>query len=247
MYRTDVDSYRQPDIDLKVVTAEGWKNPDRPIDAPCGCRVTDDHRVTLYEDRYFRGSLREENGVIAGKFTVAKEIKASYVGVLQAALAYALSRRGDLLLHASGVQRHGRTWLFSGLSGSGKTTIATELSGGGRAFCVDRAIVSQTSERAFLAYPTPISDSDNAVAPVSGARVDGILFIHQADTCSLEPLSASEAARHILRNVLSPLRRPSWDTMMLQTVEAIAGSGLCYQLGFLKDESFWPLIDSLVS
>jgi len=54
--------------------------------------------------------------------------------------AAVLAREGALLLHAAGVEFHGRALLFIGPSGAGKST-ASALTDGAKAFTRDRAVL----------------------------------------------------------------------------------------------------------
>jgi hypothetical protein len=81
-----------------------------------------------------------------------------------------LSRRGQLMVHASAVEVDGGAVLFLGDSGRGKSTLAASLALRGRALMSDDGVLVESREGAFHAHPRGTAvrlwaDSMRALAP----------------------------------------------------------------------------------
>ena len=185
---------------------------------------------------------RSPNGKIQADWTAHIDHPAQLHSAVKMTLAYALSFDGNFLLHASGVLRRGKLWLFAGPSGSGKSTIAEQLNAGGSLFCTDQAVLS-VSEGIVEAYATPLSDFDARSRIRDRYPVEALIFIRQSQTHSLRRLFEHELGVRLLRNILFIPGADDRTRILLDSVSRIASSVPGYALEFKKDCEFWPLLD----
>jgi hypothetical protein len=152
---------------------------------------------------------------------------------------------GKLLLHASGVIRRGRLWLFCGPSCSGKTTIATELNAGGDPFSLDMVVISCGEDGRIAADSTPLSDDRGVAAPRSQYSVFGIALIEQSPKDEIFCLSAHQIATKLMAESVWFSKSTEGIGRLMEIVGRIVESTRCVGLRFTKSESFWALLDEI--
>ncbi len=101
------------------------------------------------------------------------------MGLLAAEMAMnlqmALGWRRHVLIHASAVERGGRSIILSGVSGSGKSTLAALLGEGGWRFMGDEFSLIDPANGDNLAFPRPVSLKNQSIAEMTG-RVTAARF-----------------------------------------------------------------------
>ena len=146
--------------------------------------------------------------------------------------------KGGTPLHAAGVARHDRGYLFLGPSGAGKSTVAV-LSGRVQGATVhdDWLLVGRRSGNYFLAHP------DSHIAPALRA----ILLLRKGDTDRLAALSPQATCAHLARSILDYMTGQDlsvpWIRQAFHNAAAIARSIPGYELCFRKSPDFWQVID----
>lgn len=191
----------------------------------------------------FSGVLDSEPGGYTGHIRIFRDDSIVFSSALMVCLSLVCMDAGKLLLHASGVYRAGKVWLFCGSSGSGKTTIALKLNGGREPFSVDRIIIVPGYDETLTAFSTPFGfDAENCLTSRSG-RVIGFCFIEQADRHEIKRMSSEEVISEIVQQINCYTREPSIIEKVLKTMAIIAEKYPCYRLCFRKDEGFWTLLD----
>ncbi len=189
------------------------------------------------------GTISKRDTGILSDWTIFYDHPAQIHSTVKTTFIYALSYERKLLLHCSGVIRNEKLYLFVGPSGRGKTTIAEQLNGGGIPFCTDTAVIA-VSNNPPLAHPTPFSDFKN-VCPKSDPKTPtAVVFIEQAETHSLQPLSEIATGRGILKNMHFIPGSYRLTQALLDAAAEIASTVPGLHLKFRKDEGFWPLLDS---
>ncbi|MBN1652487.1 MAG: hypothetical protein JXA30_01795 [Deltaproteobacteria bacterium] len=208
-------------------------------------RYSDDFYSLNLEFLTFYGSLSYRPKRYEGNMYVFRDVLPCYNDALWVCLSIICSDRGQLLLHASGVNIDGRVWLFCGPSGSGKTTIALKLRHRGVPFSDDRVIVEPCEDGSLKAFSTPFGSDVLSYRNAQSGIVEGICFIEQGDQHRLSLMKQDEIVSKIFPQIACFSRDPSVLDKVMSTISLIAENRYCYSLTFREDESFWPLLYNL--
>lgn len=153
-------------------------------------------------------------------------------------------RPKSFLIHASGVSRSGRGFVFAGRSGSGKSTIASLSSQ--ETVLNDETVIIETQNSGFCVRGTPFNGNfkskENANAPL-----EAIFLLKHAKENYLRPLGKSDFVRRFIREVVPSAPLLSMDragafSEMLEFCSLLVEEVPVYQLGFRPDRSFWECI-----
>ncbi|MHB1295218.1 MAG: phosphoenolpyruvate carboxykinase (ATP) [Anaerolineae bacterium] len=162
--------------------------------------------------------------------------------------------RGDhtaRLVHGCGVVVDGQGYLFIGPSGAGKSTVASLA--GTRRVLNDETVALRAEPGGFRIAGTPfLGDIE---CPTSGWHpLHAVLMLRQSLVVGLQPLSAGEAFGRFLPQVLStrpinapqlPVRPESRIADRADLAAAAVRALPMYELCFRRDDTFWPLVESL--
>ncbi len=149
--------------------------------------------------------------------------------------------RGGFVLHAAGIVRDSRAFIFFGHSGAGKSTIA-ELSQGHQILSDDLVILFKT-DQGFSATTTPFwgaypqACKDTGLYPVAG-----VFQLYQSDRTDVVRLAKAPAAGLILSCcpfVSDPARRAH---NLLNLIGDLCRALPVYRLEFCNDKAFWNRI-----
>jgi hypothetical protein len=163
---------------------------------------------------------------------------------LRVLYAWRCLQAGALLLHASGVIRHGRGYVFFGPSGSGKTTI-TRLSQNDTVLSDDLVIIKQQAAR-FCVFGVPFR-GDLPEAPRTNAVADlqGLFALVKHSEHRVSPMPAPEAVARLsacVPFVLTHSANARWVTEICASLNAaVPVRKLCFR----RDDEFWEIIDGL--
>jgi hypothetical protein len=161
---------------------------------------------------------------------------------LRVLYAWRCVHHGALLLHASGVIKDGRAFVFFGPSGSGKTTMArlsldhTVLS--------DDLMIIKKEDGAYKAYGVPFR-GDIPEAPRTNAQANlyGLFRLKKDTSHFTRPLSCSQATADLISCVPLVVE----DQIMSQRAMAICADLVASvpvkELHFTQDQGFWRVID----
>jgi hypothetical protein len=146
-----------------------------------------------------------------------------------------LARQGGILLHAAGVLREDRAWLFTGPSGSGKSTLSEFFAARGASVLSDERIIIQKINDEFMAFGTPWAGF-SGLAENQSTRVDGVYCIHHGkDGHALRPLHARETSVRVLRQCFLPHWDPEGMSKTLAFLTELIEQVECRELAFLKN------------
>lgn len=150
--------------------------------------------------------------------------------------------RGALLLHASGVVRLGKGYVFFGPSGSGKTTIS-QLSLEHTVLSDDLVIVKKYSQTCRV-YGVPFR-GDMPEAPRANVEADlrGLFMLVKADEHRLTPVSASEAVARLAACVPFVMSQPANAWRVAELCADLVASMPVFALHFRREAGFWSVID----
>ncbi len=160
---------------------------------------------------------------------------------LRALYAHLVVGQEGLLVHAAGVMREGRAYVFLGPSGSGKTTIA-RLSSEAVILSDDMVIMKKT-ETSVCAYGVPFR-GDLPEAPRSNvvADVAGIFCLRKGTVHSLKSLPMAQALAELVACVPFVMGTPAMGERVAAIGEQIVRCVPVKELTFRQDAGFWPLV-----
>jgi hypothetical protein len=163
---------------------------------------------------------------------------------LRVLYAWETLARGGLLLHASGVVRGEKGYVFFGHSGAGKTTIAN-LSTPSLVLSDDLVIVRRMGRR-VLVYGVPFCGAERAAPRTNAVAPLVALFAPlQAPDHRVEPLSPAAAAGRLASCVPFVMHQPHAIRQVMETCAGLLDLVPSYLLHFRKDSEFWEVIDDL--
>ena len=161
---------------------------------------------------------------------------------LRVATAWSALETGGLLLHACGVVRGGRAFVFFGASGVGKSTVA----GLSRAWTVlsDDLVLVERSEQGYVACGVPFRGSAwDAPRANQYAPLAGLYALRQAPAHALRSLARPEATARLAAAAPFVTHCAASSTAVLVTCAALVAHVPVAELMFRKDEAFWEVID----
>lgn len=173
---------------------------------------------------------------------VAKNVY-SLDSALRVFLSRVLPVRQGLLLHAAGLIKDGRGFVFPGRSGAGKSTLVRQ-SPGGEALS-DELVIVQKRQNRYHCYGTPFwGELAQAGRPLS-APLQALCFLKKGKTLSFQRLTPAA----VIQRALAAVMHFSSQTQAAENVldclwdltERVAG----FELTFPKGKSVWPLLERL--
>lgn len=118
---------------------------------------------------------------------------------LRTYLSFDLLRRGGLMLHAAGLRKGGRAWLFPGISGAGKSTLSRLAGRAGLEVISDEISLALPSGRGWRLYGSPFWGEMRAAGRPGSWPLAGVLFPVKAKRHGLADCGRGEALRRLLR------------------------------------------------
>jgi hypothetical protein len=172
--------------------------------------------------------------------------------LVSVAYAMAVRRHQGILLHAAGIAREGRGYVFAGPTGSGKTTLARRS----RQFTVlaDDGVVIRRQNGSFVASSTPWNllapswHADFQQEPVRSVGLEAVFFLSQGQATKVVPAELKLGVAQVMRNLLP--QRDGWNRdgtgghlldFCLQLCRQVA----CYDMSVCLADDFWTVIDGL--
>ena len=153
----------------------------------------------------------------------------------------ALAENGGFLLHAASAVRHGRAYVFCGVSGAGKTTLSRLAPPDVQVLSDEISYVTRDG-RTYRAYGTPFSGELACVGENISAPIVGLFFLEKSSANGLIQVGPTAALRALLRNILFLAQEP-------ELVEQVFDSALHFVSGvpirrmqFTPDARAWELI-----
>jgi hypothetical protein len=152
-----------------------------------------------------------------------------------------LAPRGGFLLHAASAVKNGVAFVFSGVSGAGKTTISS-LAPADVHLLTDEVSYIVPSESGFLAYGTPFCgelarNGENTFAPLKC-----VYLLAHGPANVISEISAPEAVRLLMRNVLFFAQDEALVRLVFQAVNHLVDTVPVRRLQFVPDSRVWETI-----
>lgn len=236
------DRFRQFDqaarIDLFARVQIDLDRDPAPVDRPAkfqnGC--------VYYTSTGFSGRLDPANG--QGQLTISNHQPLDdieyFVRVAYALLAF---QSGGLMLHATGIARNDRAYLFFGPSGSGKSTTARNSADD--LILNDDLIILMLDNQRWQAHATPFWNRPQ-LRPNTTTRVPlaGLYRLVQDRTVFTEPIDSARAAAEVIACVPIIASDPGRSLMLLDRIDQILRAKIpVKRLHLLPDASFWNVIE----
>ena len=219
-------------LDVDVV------RPDRDLSTAEELRVWSERGLWHLE----RGDFRAEWNPRAGRGQVLQLLSPYAIdSVLRIVHTLIQAPAGGFLLHGASAIRHGRAFLFSGVSGAGKTTISSLAPPDSILLTDEISYIRRDGER-YLACGTPFAGElarlgENAVAPI-----ERLFFLAKGPENRIEPIETADALRMLLRNILFFADDASLIEMVFRSACEFLGRVPAFRLTFYPDERVWELI-----
>ena len=180
-------------------------------------------------------------------------------GVLRILHSLLLAREGGFLAHAASAIRHGRAFLFAGVSGAGKTTIARLAPPDVVLLTDEISYVRKRRESgvsdpepgilnpesrfpAYEAFGTPFAGELARLGENLQAPVGELYLLVQGTENRIKDISVAEAARVLLRNILFFAQDPELVSLVFQSVLDFVSRVPVKRLTFAPDARVWELI-----
>ena len=221
------------------------------IDKQPGAAPVDNLFPAQFQDGILRFASPAYNGYVdiasgqaACTLTTAQPLFAAdyFLRVCLALLAF---EAGGVLLHAAGVARRGRGYLFFGPSGSGKTTAArVSRDEAGAAVLNDDLVVLLPQADRWRVQATPFTNPTQ-VPPLGDARAPlyAIYRLAHSPRVYTEPIVPALALAELLTCCPIVSGDPGRSDRLLARLERLIQSVPVQRLYLRPDASFWAILD----
>jgi hypothetical protein len=204
----------------------------------------EDVSVRLESGRWImtRGDFRAEWDPSTGHGWVRQSINPySIDGVLRILHSLLLASQGGFLVHAASAVRHGRAFLFAGVSGAGKTTLS-RLAPPDAEVLTDEISYVRPGGKGYEAFGTPFAGELARIGANLRAPLAALYLLVQGPENRIEPVEAAEAARAVLRNILFFAHDQELVGRVFQSVFDFVSRVPVRRLIFTPDARAWELI-----
>jgi hypothetical protein len=204
----------------------------------------EDVRVEMQDGRWHlrRGDFRAQWDPRAGLGSIRQSANPySIDSVLRIVHTLILAREGGFLLHAASAIRHNRAFLFSGISGAGKTTIS-QLAPPDATLLTDEVSYVRRSGDGYHACGTPFAGELARVGENRSAPVHTLFLLAKGPENKIEPVSAAEATRALLRNILFFAEDAELVKLVFRAACEFVDRVPVRRLTFVPDQRVWDLI-----
>ena len=152
--------------------------------------------------------------------------------------------RGGFLLHAAGIVRGGRAYIFFGPSGSGKTTV-TDLSAGDMVLSDDLTLVVRRAGR-FEAAGIPFGLAHHKVPSTRESfPIASLNRLIQSPDLHRVPLTGARALAQVSACLPFVMRDGRQASKAMENVGRALAEIPTYELRFRMDSSFWGLVQEV--
>lgn len=147
---------------------------------------------------------------------------------------------GGLMLHAAGVEREGKAYLFLGYSGAGKTTTARNSPPG--SVLNDDLLVLYRSNGVWMAGSTPFHNPTQNRPRPGSAPIAKMSYLVKDKEVYLEPTPQAQALAEIVACVPVLTVETTYLKEYLQRAQEILRYVPYYHLHLLPDDSYWSIL-----
>jgi hypothetical protein len=152
-----------------------------------------------------------------------------------------LAKQGGFLLHSASAIRNGKAFLFAGVSGAGKTTIS-RLAPADATLLTDEISYVRKMEEGYVAFGTPFTGELAKLGENTSAPVAALYLLAQGPENRIEPVSAPDAGRELLANMLFFAEDQEMVHWAFQAACDFVDRVPVYRLTFVPDARVWEMI-----
>ena len=198
------------------------------------------YSIVLDEDRQIKlGSIDITGAKVRLHLLPGLKIGSYFHLVFMYAIRHFLTYQGGLLLHASGLIREGKGFVFCGPDEGGKSTIAN-MAPASLIAADDSLAVRKVNGACWLhTVPWGRRDSKSVSAPIAK-----LFFLHKARDLEVKEIALIEAVKEFLANTFFDTSDELIYARTLETVHYLAERVRCYELYFPLTGDY---IDALLS
>lgn len=153
-------------------------------------------------------------------------------------LYYLTVMHGDIFIHASGINKAGKGYLFSGISGKGKSTMADLWSKAGATVIHDDRLIIRNDGNNYVMHNTPVYDNDYP----RNSPLHKVFIIDHGTENQLTPVSGASAVSLVTSNCI----QHNWDATiinrLLDTVSSMCNTVPVAELMFRPDRKITDFI-----
>ena len=213
---------------------------------PTSDEVSADDEVQVYlRDGLWvlrRGDFRAEWDPRAGRGRLQQSPNPYAVdSVLRIVHTLILAPRGGFLVHAASAIRHGRAFVFAGVSGAGKTTIS-RLAPPDAVLLTDEISYVQRDGNSYRACGTPFAGELARVGENQAAPLEALFLLGKGSENRIEDLDKITATRLVLRNILFFADDPELVKLVFRSVNEFVDRVPVRRLTFVPDARVWEMI-----
>jgi hypothetical protein len=148
-------------------------------------------------------------------------------------LYYLTVIKGDILIHASGINHSGRGYLFSGISGKGKSTIAKLWDKSGAKVIHDDRLIIRSNGNGYKMFNTPVYNNDTPCE----SPLNKIFLIEHGTNNEIVPVKGAAGVSMIMANCIQHNWDPKIVARLLGSVSIMCTSIPAARLFFKPDRS----------
>lgn len=179
----------------------------------------------------------------AGRGELVLRPKGNVENYLRVLYAWLALDHDSLLLHACGIIRNGRGYVFFGPSGSGKTTTATLSSA--HTILSDDLVIIKKIAGTYHACGVPFrGDLPEAPRTNASAELRGLFTLVKDTRHFLAPLALPDAVAQLVRCVPFVMAQPENAARVTNVCFDLARRVPLRELHFRRDDGFWSVIDN---
>jgi len=165
----------------------------------------------------------------------------------QLLLMYYLAPRQGVLMHAAGVQLHGKGFIFPGRSGAGKSTIARCLEDCSAAILLsDDRIVLRRIGGEYTIFGTPWP-GEAGIAENRCAPLNGIFLLRHGEEDRIDPVTPQRAVERLLPVLSIPWYDRETMPMILEFLDGMLTAVPVYDLHFRPTAEVAHVLDQFAS
>ncbi len=161
--------------------------------------------------------------------------------VLRIVHSLILAREGGFLLHSASAVRDGCAFLFAGVSGAGKTTIS-RLAPSDVTLLTDEISYVRRDGAGYRAFGTPFAGELSRPGKNVSAPITALFLLAKGPQNQIESVSAEEATRLLLRNILFFADDSELVNLVFQSACNFVERVPVRRLVFVPDEQVWETI-----
>jgi hypothetical protein len=211
---------------------------------PTFCGPDGDLSVTLRSGRWVldRGDFRAELDLARRHGSIRQSPNPySIDAVLRIVHTLVLAKQGGFLLHSASAIRNGKAFLFAGVSGAGKTTIS-RLAPKDETLLTDEISYVGKRDNDYVAFGTPFTGELAKIGENTSAPLAALYLLAQGPANRIEPVSASDAGRGLLANMLFFAEDQETVRWAFKAACDFVDRVPVYKLTFVPDARVWELI-----